>query len=143
MARQWNLELPMVPRSYNGSRYQHWSLTRREHQTLSKAILQALQIASVPRIPVGRIEAYATLTFPTRRRRDTGNFRTPLEKALGDCLQAHGALLDDTHELYEFGWLRFDPEAGPPRTSLILNAASPNRQEPNDRPQGTSKPTTA
>jgi hypothetical protein len=138
MARTWTIDLPLVPRSYNGSRYQHWRVTRKEHQELSNAILQGLMLASVPRSPVGRIEAFATLTFPTRRRRDTGNFRTPLEKALGDCLQTHGALEDDTHELYEFGWLRFSPNPGPPSTCLILNAIPALHKEPHDQQQRSS-----
>lgn len=84
--------------------------------------MAALVNASVPASPITRIEATALLTFPTHRRRDTGNFRTPLEKALGDCLVQHGALRDDTPDQYEFGWLRFNPELGPNSTVIQLVA---------------------
>ena len=133
----WTLTLGITPRSYNGSRYQHWTTTRREHQTLSKHIMLALIEAQVPRKPVPRIEATAVLRFPTRRRRDTGNFRTPLEKALGDCLQEFGTLADDTPDQYEFGWLRFTESTGPNQT-LIYLTATPTLKDTNDRLQDTT-----
>ena len=50
------------------------------------------------RVPRGlaSVKAKATIRFKQRRRRDEGNFRALLEKALGDVLQAGGYLTDDT-----------------------------------------------
>ena len=72
------------------------------------------------RLPRGlaRVEASAVLTFSTRRRRDTGNYRALLEKALGDCLTAGGWLPDDTPEHYDFGALTF--AEGAARTTVEL-----------------------
>ena len=47
------------------------------------------------------------LRFPARRRRDSGNYRVMLEKALGDALVEGGWLPDDTPEHYEFGGVTF------------------------------------
>ena len=49
------------------------------------------------------VEASAFLTFTTSRRRDEGNYRSHLEKWLGDVLQATDRLTDDTPEYYRFG----------------------------------------
>lgn len=62
----------------------------------------------------------ASLRFPVKRRRDEGNFRALIEKALGDALQNGGWIPDDTPELYRFGELKFDDKTGPPQTSLLL-----------------------
>jgi hypothetical protein len=59
-------------------------------------------------------------TFPDRHRRDQGNHRFMLEKALGDALQAGGWLSDDDWDSYEFGGLAARYEKGVSRTRLIL-----------------------
>ena len=48
------------------------------------------------------VEASAFLTFTTSRRRDEGNYRSHLEKWLGDVLQFTDRLADDTPEYYRF-----------------------------------------
>ncbi len=77
--------------------------------------------AKVPR-GLHHVTANALLRFPTRRRRDEGNFRWLLEKALGDALQNGGWLPDDTPEFYLFGRCQFDPEPGPARTIVTILA---------------------
>lgn len=88
-----------------------------------RADLQRLLIAAdVPRpIPGDRVRASAELLFPIGRRRDEGNYRTGLEKALGDALapaptkaeRLHGLeplwrwLTDDTPEHFTFGAVTF------------------------------------
>lgn len=59
-------------------------------------------------------------TFPDRRRRDQGNHRFMLEKALGDALVAGGWLPDDSWEFYEFGGLAQAYEKGVSRTRLMV-----------------------
>lgn len=49
----------------------------------------------------------AILTFTTHRRRDEGNYRSHIEKWVGDTLQATGRLRDDTPDLYAFGAVAF------------------------------------
>lgn len=66
------------------------------------------------------VQASAVLTFPTRRRRDEGNYRPMVEKALGDALQAAGWISDDTPDQFIFAELTFDPELGPNRTTITL-----------------------
>ena len=72
------------------------------------------------RLPRGlvRVEASAVLTFSTRRRRDTGNYRSLIEKSLGDALTEGGWLPDDTPEHYDFGALTF--AEGAVRTTVEL-----------------------
>lgn len=59
-------------------------------------------------------------TFPTRTRRDQGNHRFMLEKALGDALVQGGWLEDDDWEHYEFGGLSAVHERGVSGLRLLL-----------------------
>jgi hypothetical protein len=74
----------------------------------------------VARVPRGlqSVTATATLHFKQRRRRDEGNFRTIIEKSLGDALVNGGWLSDDTPEHYRFGAV--DLEAPAPLASTIV-----------------------
>jgi hypothetical protein len=90
-------------------------------RALQRDLHLLLQAENVPRpIPGGRVRATAELLFPTARRRDEGNYRTALEKALGDALSpapskedlAHGIeplrwLPDDTPDRFTFGAVTF------------------------------------
>lgn len=60
------------------------------------------------------------VTFPTRQRRDQGNFRFLIEKALGDALVDGGWLDDDDWTRYEFGGLAASYEKGVSATRLML-----------------------
>jgi len=79
------------------------------------------------RFPRGlaRVEAHFELRFPTRRRRDTGNYQSLLEKALGDALQAGGWLADDTPDHFAVTGLSFDEHPGPMRTTVHLKGLLP------------------
>jgi hypothetical protein len=59
-------------------------------------------------------------TFPDRTRRDQGNHRFMLEKAMGDALVAGGWLEDDDWSRYEFGGLSAVYEKGVSRTRLMV-----------------------
>lgn len=74
------------------------------------------------RVPRGatKVKARAHLRFRVRRRRDEGNFRTILEKALGDALQTVGVISDDTPAHFEFTEVIFEEERGPNRTQITL-----------------------
>lgn len=63
------------------------------------------------------------VTFPRRasaKGPDQGNFRGPLEKILGDVLEAGGWLPNDNWQSYEFGGLAYRYERGVSRTRLML-----------------------
>jgi hypothetical protein len=93
----------------------------RAKRALQHDLAELLQAAGVPRpIPGGRARATAVLAFPSRRRRDEGNYRTALEKALGDALAPAPSkqerdlgleplryLPDDTPEHFTFGAVTF------------------------------------
>lgn len=115
-ARIW---LPETPPSLNviagrGSRWA-WSRAKRRWQTELGMLLLA------ERLPRGlqRVEVSAVLTFPTRRRRDAGNHRALVEKALGDALVEGGWLPDDTPEHFDFGAVTF--ALGHRRTTIELD----------------------
>lgn len=59
-----------------------------------------------------RVVVEGEITFPDQRRRDQGNHRFLLEKALGDALVAGGWLEDDDWSRYEFGGLAQRYERG-------------------------------
>lgn len=102
-----------------GSRFA-FSRAKRRWQTELGMLLLAERL---PR-DLEHVEASAVLTFPTRRRRDEGNFRTLIEKSLGDVLVEGGWLADDTPDRYRFAAVTF--AHGHPRTTLRLDCWSPS-----------------
>lgn len=114
------IELPVLPVSFNETRYAHWRKVQRAARPLQDALILLLRTSDLPK-PVARIEASAVLRFKDRRRRDEGNFRTPLEKTLGDILQTEGYLADDTPDQYRFTTASFSEDRGTPLTILTLN----------------------
>lgn len=87
-----------------------------------------LMLLTADKLLPGRLEhvdASVRLRFPTRRRRDTGNFQALLEKSIGDALVGDPKvwpqgrwLPDDTPDYYRFTGLVFDPEPGPAKTTI-------------------------
>jgi hypothetical protein len=84
-----------------------------------EALIDLLEQADFPR-PLGRVLAEGEVTFPNRRKRDQGNHRFFVEKALGDALTAGGWLPDDDWARYEFGNLTASFEKDVSRTRLLL-----------------------
>lgn len=80
---------------------------------------EALGETSLPK-PLGYVLVEGTVTFPDRGRRDQGNFRVVIEKALGDALVEGGWLDDDDWARYEFGQLSMRVEAGVSATRLVV-----------------------
>lgn len=118
----FDLEVGDTPPSLNaaslGSKGAHMKFHRLKKQW-EGYLTAALLKAKVPK-GLARIHATAILRFPSQRRRDEGNFRFLLEKALGDALQLNGQLSDDTPEQFTFGELRFEPDRGDKRTVVTL-----------------------
>lgn len=89
-----------------------------------EALTVLLERADLPR-PLQRIVAEGEATFPDRRKRDEGNHRFFLEKALGDALTAGGWLPSDSWEYYRFGGLEAAYEPQVSRTRLLLFPTAP------------------
>lgn len=70
---------------------------------------------------VDRVTVTGRMEFKTNRRRDEGNFRSVVEKALGDALTNGGRLDDDTGERYQFGELELIGGAEQNQTILDLH----------------------
>lgn len=117
---EYCLSYPDTPPSFNkvGHTGNRWTWTR-EKKRWQEFIEMMLLIDKVPRGLV-HVDARAELLFPTKRKRDEGNYRVLLEKCLGDALVNGEWLIDDTSQFYRFGAVRFDHGAA--RTKLILVA---------------------
>ena len=121
----WRLEVeavmtyPDTPPSFNaighsGSRWK-WTRAKKDWQENMEVLLMA---GKVPR-GLRKVTARAVLSFPTKRRRDTVNYRTILEKCLGDALVNGRWLEDDTPNEFVFIGVTF--AEGPKQTKLILD----------------------
>jgi hypothetical protein len=88
-------------------------------KSLMAALIEGLELADLQR-PVARVLVEGECTFPDRKKRDQGNHRALLEKALGDALVEGGWLADDTWEQYEFGNLSATYERGVSRLRLVI-----------------------
>lgn len=95
----------------------HWPYTKAKKRW-QEIIEGLLLVSKLP--PMERVSASAELTFPTRQRRDTGNFRFMLEKALGDALVNAGKLADDDADRYSFGHVTMGYEKGHRMTVIRL-----------------------
>lgn len=98
-------------------------------------LAELLEASGLPRGLVG-VMVEGEVTFPDRTRRDQGNYRTLIEKALGDTLVSGGGdieggwLDDDDWMRYEFGNLTCRYEAGVSRTRLLLMPRAPQTASP-------------
>lgn len=96
----------------------HWAFTTAKKMWQGVFITLLLQ----RRVPKGvrSVQATAVLRFPSKRRRDEGNYRALLEKALGDALVLARVIHDDTPDRFRFGKVEFDEERGKARTLIRL-----------------------
>lgn len=91
-------------------------------------ILELLAETDLPR-GLDRVEVEGTCCFDSSTRRDQGNFRVIIEKALGDALVRGGYLRDDDWEHYEFGALRREYEKGVSWTEFRIQGFAPVAEE--------------
>lgn len=116
------LELAYTPLSINRVGSQGtWRTWHTAKSRLQRDLELLLMASGLPRRLDGQVKATAVLRFELRRRRDEGNYRALLEKALGDALVNGGWLPDDTPDLYTFGALTFDPDVGSARTLVTVS----------------------
>jgi len=115
------LSVPGTPPSFNqvGLR-SHWTIGRNEKLKWQGWLSIALMEQRVPR-RLKRVDVSATLRFKQKRRRDEGNFRVILEKALGDALVEGNWLADDTSDLYRFGRVELLAPVERPETIVVLD----------------------
>lgn len=110
---------PDTPPSFNvvghsGSRWS-WTRAKKQWQQTMETLLLA---GAVPR-GLSRVEASVELSFPDARRRDVVNYRTLLEKCLGDALVNGRWLEDDTPKFFHFAGVTF--VKGAKRTKIVLD----------------------
>jgi hypothetical protein len=111
-----------TPPSLNTQATSHW---RRYHGSKRKwqGVFEGLLLGSKMPRPARNVYAEAILTFPTNRRRDEGNFRYMIEKALGDALVNGGWIADDTPEHYRMGRVVFQHVPNARETLVLLTVA--------------------
>jgi len=116
------LRIPDTPTSLNrvGQRGS-WKATHFEKKRWQSILEKYLMMARLPRPLPHFLRVGAVIVFPTRHRRDSGNFKSPLEKALGDALVNGGWLPDDTPRWWEFRDFEFARETGPNTTIITLD----------------------
>lgn len=115
-----SFQIDDVPPSFNSlmqSKGLQWTYRAAKKQW-EGTFLAALQAADMPRCD--RVLVEGEITFPTRGRRDQGNFRFLTEKALGDALVTGGWLTDDRWECFEFGNFQMSYEKGVKRLRLTV-----------------------
>lgn len=92
---------------------------QQQKRVWQEILIEQLERSDVPR-PLARVVAEGEVTFPDRRKRDQGNHRFFLEKALGDALVEGGWLEDDDWSRFEFGGLASVYEHGVSRTRVLI-----------------------
>jgi hypothetical protein len=74
-----------------------------------------------------RAIAGARMRFPKGGRRDSGNFKGVVEKALGDALVEGRYIPDDDDQRYVFAGVEFEDERGADQTVIVV-FTQPGRQ---------------
>lgn len=124
----FELDIPDTPPNLNsfgmGSRGAHMKMHRLKKKWINDYFGIVFKEVQLPK-GLLRVVATAVCRFPQKRKRDEGNFRWSLEKFLGDALQQHGHLDDDTADEYTFPKLTFDPTTGTKRTLITLEVWTP------------------
>lgn len=115
----YELSFPETPPSFNvvGHTGNRWTWTK-EKRRWQENIEMGLMVEQVPR-GMAFVKANATIRFPDSRKRDVVNYRTILEKCLGDALVNGGWISDDTPDEFHFDRVTFLTK-GKPETTLIL-----------------------
>jgi len=111
-----------TPPSFNevGHTGNRWTWTKAEKQW-RETFEMLLMSTGFPR-EWDQITAVVRLRFPTKRRRDEGNYRTLLEKALGDALVNGRWVEDDTPDHFVFERVHFEQQLGKAQTTIELEA---------------------
>lgn len=111
-----------TPPSFNrvGHTGNRWSWTKAEKQWRETVEMLLMQ-TGFPR-EWDFITVNVRLRFKEKRGRDVVNYRTLLEKAIGDALVNGRWIPDDTPEHFEFERVHFEQQTGKPLTTIELVA---------------------
>lgn len=118
------VEVPRVPPSMNDNQIRsHWRGFHELKKEWQSEIETLLMVTALRRECYQRAMAGAYMRFPRRKHsqvKDTGNYTSLVDKALGDALKNYRAIPDDDEPHYFFGGVEFETEPGPERTRLIV-----------------------
>jgi hypothetical protein len=130
------LEVKRTPPSINANQIRsNWRGFQKEKKNWQEEIGQLLMIKGRKRGAYQRAIAGGVMRFEPHKiahlrsyeRRDSGNYRGLVDKALGDALIIDPHLPaplryipDDDEAHYHFSGVEFDPTPGPPRTVLYI-----------------------
>ena len=116
----WLSEMPGTPPSVNQIPLDTRNHTYRRTRDKWMRDIALLMVETGNNLPrkLEYAECSALLTFPTRRRRDEGNYRSHLDKWLGDLLQHTRRIPDDTPQYYKFHNVAF--ATGKRETTLLI-----------------------
>lgn len=115
----WHGETPPSVNSSSGFGSSNWQKRWREKSEWEGLLGMLFLQAKLPR-NLERIEIAVKLRFPSKRKRDAGNYGPFLDKCMGDALQKGGWISDDTPDVYEFLGVEFEDDTGPKRTTVVL-----------------------
>ena len=108
-----------TPPSLNSWLSSHWRVRDRDKKRWQTELNMELHRWRLPR-DCRRVEASVTFRFSDRRRRDSGNFTSTLEKALGDALRPD-FLTDDDSSRFQVIHGEISSEVGPKQTTIVLD----------------------
>lgn len=128
--RKFTIVVGDTPPSVNTYAHAHWRRYHGIKKAWEATFAEELMVLRRQLGRADRVHATASLRFPQRRRRDEGNYRAPLEKALGDALVGGGYLADDTPDHFTFGAVTFEDDKGDNRTTVTLRWT---KEEANDQ----------
>lgn len=118
------IEIGFAPPSMNTNELRsHWRGFDKAKQTWQDyCAVELMKLQARQRIKKDayqRAIAGAFIRFAARAaRRDTGNYRGLVDKALGDAMVEGRFIPDDDAAHFYFGGVEFDPERGPDRTLI-------------------------
>lgn len=107
---------PSLNASGSGANHFAYQEAKKRWQAMLTGLLD---LADLPK-PCASILVEGQCCFPDLIRRDQGNFRYFIEKALGDALVTGGWLIDDDWDHYEFGGLARTYEKGEAWIKLMI-----------------------
>jgi len=124
------------PESFNeGGSGTNWHAYQGKKRALMSLLSTLIEGTGLPR-GLGRVQVEGKMVFgrrPGAKGPDQGNFRFPLEKALGDALEDGGWLVQDDWTRYQFGNLEYDYLKDVDGFRLML---FPSWPEPEPTPDG-------
>jgi hypothetical protein len=119
------LDLDGTPPSLNALMYRNWRVHQRVKKQWQGLFGMALLASPLPKVHTPEIPraiyAKAEMWFPARRKRDEGNYRSIVEKCLGDALVDGNYLDDDTPDKFRFGGLEIHGELVKPLGRTVVD----------------------